>query len=35
MDTSISMVEKEKESEVVELAENLANERLLDILFQI
>jgi len=33
MDTSISMVEKEKESEVVELAENLANERLLDILF--
>ena len=33
MDTSISMVEKEKESEVVEFAENLANERLLDILF--
>ena len=33
MDTSISMVEKEKESEVVELAESLANERLLDILF--
>ena len=33
MDTSISMVEKEKENEVVELAENLANERLLDILF--
>ena len=33
MDTSISMVEKEKEHEVVELAESLANERLLDILF--
>ena len=33
MDTSISMVEKEKENEVVELAESLANERLLDILF--
>ena len=33
MDTSISMVEKEKESEVVEFAENLAYERLLDILF--
>ena len=35
MDTSISMVEKEKENEVVELAESLANERLLDILSQI
>ena len=33
MDTSISMVEKEKESEVVELAEYLANERVLDIIF--
>ncbi len=33
MDTSISMVEKEKESEVVELAEHLANERILDIIF--
>ncbi len=33
MDTSISMVEKEKENEVVELAESLTNERLLDILF--
>ena len=33
MDTSISMVEKEKENEVVGLAESLANERLLDILF--
>jgi len=33
MDTSISMVEKEKENEVVEFAESLANERLLDILF--
>ncbi len=33
MDTSISMVEREKESEVVELAEHLANERVLDIIF--
>ena len=33
MDTSISLVEREKEVEVAELAERLANERVLDILF--
>jgi ATP-dependent HslUV protease ATP-binding subunit HslU len=33
MDTSVSLVEREKESEVIELAERLANERVLDILF--
>ena len=33
MDTAVSMVEREKESEVLELAEHLANERILDILF--
>ncbi|MBT3518901.1 MAG: ATP-dependent protease ATPase subunit HslU [Candidatus Marinimicrobia bacterium] len=33
MDTAISMVEREKEDEVVEMAELLANERILDILF--
>ena len=33
MDTSISLVEREKEIEVAELAERLANERVLDILF--
>tara|TARA_B100001250_G_C19771706_1_gene777464 strand:+ start:167 stop:1507 length:1341 start_codon:yes stop_codon:yes gene_type:complete len=33
MDTSVSLVEREKESEVIELAEKLANERILDILF--
>ena len=33
MDTTVSMVEREKENEVLELAEHLANERILDILF--
>ncbi|MBT3501548.1 MAG: ATP-dependent protease ATPase subunit HslU [Candidatus Marinimicrobia bacterium] len=33
MDTAISIVEKEKEEEVIELAEHLANERIIDILF--
>ena len=33
MDTAVSMVEREKEDEVLELAEHLANERILDILF--
>ena len=33
MDTSVSMVEREKEEEVMELAEHLANERIIDILF--
>lgn len=33
MDTAVSMVEREKESEVLELAEHLANERIIDILF--
>ena len=33
MDTAVSMVEREKENEVLELAEHLANERILDILF--
>ena len=33
METSISMVESEKENEVIELAQHLANERIIDILF--
>lgn len=33
MDTAISIVEREKEDEVIELAEHLANERIIDILF--
>ena len=33
MDTAVTMVEREKEEEVIELAELLANERILDILF--
>ena len=33
MDTAVSMVEREKENEVLELAEHLADERILDILF--
>ena len=33
MDTSISLVEREKYDEVTELAEHLANERIVDILF--
>tara|TARA_B110000444_G_C18843540_1_gene600435 strand:- start:1384 stop:2724 length:1341 start_codon:yes stop_codon:yes gene_type:complete len=33
MDTAFNIVQKEKELEVVELAENLANEKLIDILF--
>ena len=33
METSISMVESEKEEEVIELAELLANEKIIDILF--
>ena len=33
MDTAVNMVQREKESEVVELAEHLANERIIDILF--
>ena len=33
MDTAVSMAEREKEDEVLELAEHLANERILDILF--
>jgi len=33
MDTSISLVEREKYDEVMELAEHLANERIVDILF--
>jgi len=33
MDTAVSMVEREKEEEVIEMAELLANERILDILF--
>ena len=33
MDTAVSMVGREKEDEVLELAEHLANERVLDILF--
>ena len=33
MDTAVTMVEREKEEEVIELAELLDNERILDILF--
>jgi|TARA_B110000116_G_C16765995_1_gene550839 ATP-dependent HslUV protease ATP-binding subunit HslU len=33
MDTSFNMVQREKEEEVLELAESLANERIIDILF--
>ena len=33
MDTAVTIVEREKEDEVVEMAELLANERILDILF--
>ena len=33
MDTAVTMVEREKEDEVIEMAEPLANERILDILF--
>jgi len=33
MDTSVSLVEREKYDEVMELAEHLANERIVDILF--
>ncbi len=33
MDTSFNMVQREKEEEVVGLAESLANERIIDILF--
>jgi ATP-dependent HslUV protease ATP-binding subunit HslU len=33
MDTAVTMVEREKEDEVVEMAELLANERIIDILF--
>ena len=33
MDTSYNMVQREKEEEVIELAETLANERIIDILF--
>ncbi len=33
METSISMVESEKEDEVIEIAQHLANERIIDILF--
>lgn len=33
MDTAVAMVEREKEEDVLELAELLANERILDILF--
>ena len=33
MDTAVNMVQREKESEVVELAKHLANERIIDILF--
>ena len=33
MDTAVAMVEREKEGEVIEMAELLANERILDILF--
>jgi ATP-dependent HslUV protease ATP-binding subunit HslU len=33
METSISMVESEKEEEVIELAQHLANEKIIDILF--
>ena len=33
MDTAVSLVEREKYEEVIELAERLANERILDILY--
>ena len=33
MDTAFNIVQKEKELEVIELAENLANEKIIDILF--
>tara|TARA_Y100001970_G_scaffold53854_1_gene68276 strand:+ start:1711 stop:3051 length:1341 start_codon:yes stop_codon:yes gene_type:complete len=33
IDTSVSMVAREKEEEVLELAEHLANERIIDVLF--
>ena len=33
MDTAVSMVAREKENEVVEIAERLANERIIDILY--
>ena len=33
METSVSMVESEKEEEVIELAQHLANEKIIDILF--
>ena len=33
MDTAVSMVSREKENEVVEIAERLANERIVDILY--
>jgi ATP-dependent HslUV protease ATP-binding subunit HslU len=33
MDTSFNMVQREKEEEVIDLAESLANERIIDILF--
>ena len=33
MDTAVSMVAREKENEVVEVAERLANERIIDILY--
>ena len=33
MDTSFNMVQREKEEEIIELAESLANERIIDILF--
>ena len=33
MDTAVAMVEREKEDEVIEMAELLANERIIDILF--
>ena len=33
MDTAVSMVSREKENEVVEIAERLANERIIDILY--
>ena len=33
MDTAVSMVSREKENEVIEIAERLANERIVDILY--
>ena len=33
MDTAVAMVSREKENEVVEIAERLANERIVDILY--